>query len=126
MNRYDYLLQAVTKITKDEVIAKMVLDRLTEEGVLHVGYGNVEVDKILAKFSDTFGTTKASKFDRFSASRLAGKYGVQAITGIMELLSTNSDEKYAPVVNSVKEFEDKMPSILNFLRKLDKGDELDI
>lgn len=126
MSRYNYLLEIVTNITKDEVSAKMILERLTEEGVLHIGYGNAEVDQILTKFSDVFGTTKASRYDRYSANRLASKYGVQAICGIMALLGENSTEPYAPIVNNVKEMEDKMPSILNFLRKLDKGSELDI
>ena len=126
MSRHDYLFEAVNKIIKNEVTTQMVFDLLNEEGVLHEGYGDADVDRILKKFSDTFGTTKASKYDRFACGRLAGKYGVQSICGIMGLLGDNSTEPYAPVVNSVKEFEDKMPSILNFLRKLDKGTELDI
>lgn len=126
MNRKDYLFEAIDQIVKDKIKTQMVFDRLMEEGALSVGYGNAEVDQILTKFSDVFGTTKASRYDRYSANRLASKYGVQAICGIMALLGENSTEPYAPIVNNVKEMEDKMPSILNFLRKLDKGSELDI
>lgn len=123
MNR-NYVLEVIEQIVKDKPTAKMVLERLEEEGVIHVGYGNAEVDQILEQFSNTFGTTKASRHDRFSANRLARKYGVQSIIGIVGLLGQNSEEKFAPVVNSVSELEGKMPSVLRFLRQLDK--ELDI
>lgn len=126
MSRYNWVCEIVEQIVKDKTTAQMVVDRLQEEGVLHVGYGKPEVDKILIKFSDTFGTTKNSKYDRYSAGRLAGKYGVQAITGIIDLLGRNSQEKFSPVVNSVSELESKMPSVLNFLRNINQGEELDL
>lgn len=121
-----YLVDVVNHIVKNKQTAEIVIDRLIEEGALHVGYGNADVDKILLSFSNTFGTTKASKYDRFSATRLASKYGVQAILGIIGLLGQNSQEKYAPVVNNVSELESKMPSVLNFLRNIEGSKELNI
>lgn len=124
MNRRDYIVEAVMKtgnVTKE--IAEDIVVRLGDEGVLSLGYGEPEVDKIVEKFTTTFGTTKTSKQDRWAAHRLAQKYGAQAVTGIIGLLGNLSHEKYAPVCNSVSELESKWVSVLSFLRA-EKGDEV--
>lgn len=118
-----YVLDLITEIVGDDIKAKMVFDRLTEEGLLHVGFGDPEVDTIVKCFSDTFGTTKTSKADRYAARRLGSKYGSQAICGIITLMSKHAEEKYAPITNSVVELENKIVSVLKFLRSM-KGDEL--
>lgn len=123
MSKREYILEIVEKLVGDKPTAEMVIDRLQEEGVLHLGYGNVDVDRIVEKFTETYGTTKVSKYDRFSAQRLANKYGSQAIVGIIDMLASLNGEKYAPVVNNVSQLEEKLPSILNFLRK-QKGEEV--
>lgn len=104
--------------------AEMIVDRLMEEGVLHLGYGNADVDAIVNSFTDSFGTTKVSRGDRFAAHRLAGKYGSQSVVGIITLLAENSQNKYAPVVGSVTQLEDKWVSVLNFLRKTKDSEEI--
>lgn len=121
--RKKYVIDLITSFTGDAIKAELIVERLQDEGLLVLGYGDAEVDQIVEKFKDTFGTTKVSKYDRFAAQRLAKKYGSQAVVGIMQLLADNSNEKYSPVVNSVAEFESKIPSILNFVRNI-KGEEI--
>lgn len=106
--------------------AEMIVDRLTEEGLLHLGYGNVEVDQIVDKFADTFGTTKTSKYDRYAARRLAQKYGAQAVCGIIQLLGQNANARYAPVVGSISQLEEKWVSVLAFLRKNAENEVVDV
>ena len=106
-------------------VAESVVDRLMEEGVLHLGYGDADIDLVVTTFADRFGTTKVSNTDRFAANRLVKKYGSQSIAGIVNLLAQHSTEKYAPVVNNVSELESKFPSVLHFLRSLsDQEDEI--
>lgn len=116
MNRREYIKGIISQIIDDEIKADIILERLEEEGVLHLGYGNAEIDMVVKKFSDTFGTTKTSKYDRFAAQRLVRKYGADSLVGIIGLLGNRVGERYAPVVNSVSQMEEKFPSILNFLR----------
>lgn len=123
MNRRKYVLGVVKSIVDDDIKAELVLERLEEEGVLHLGYGDADIDRVVTTFTETFGTTRVSKYDRFAAQRLVRKYGAQSVVGIISLLAANSTEKYAPVVNSVQQLEEKLPSILNFLRNV-KGDEV--
>lgn len=122
-DRRAWVVQLVTQIVKDEPTAEMVVDRLTEEGLLHLGYGNADVDIVVKKFTDTFGTTKVSQADRFSAHRLTKKYGSQAIVGIVQLLAEHSTEKYAPVVGSIAQLETKWVSVVNFLRNISADNE---
>lgn len=120
--RKKYILELITSITGDAIKAELIMERLQEEGLLVIGYGDTDVDRIVDKFKETFGTTKVSKYDRFAAQRLAKKYGSQAIVGIIQLLADNSTEKYAPVVGSVAQLEEKIVSVLNFVRNI-KGEE---
>lgn len=121
-----YVTDIVASIVKDIPTAEMVVERLQEEGVLHLGYGNADIDRIVNEFTETFGTTKISKYDRFAAQRLANKYGSQSIVGIIKLLAENNGAKYVPVVNSVSQLENKLPSILNFLRNQKGREEIDV
>lgn len=122
MSKRVYVVDLITQIAGNKQTAEMIVERLENEGLLHLGYGDAEVDMIVTRFSEAFGTTKASKYDRFAAGRLAKKYGGQAVCGIIDLLANAQTEKYAPVTNSVVQLEEKLPSILNFLRNL-KGNE---
>lgn len=121
--RKDYVVDLIDSVIGDKVKSVMLVERLMDEGLLVLGYGNADVDRIVDKFKETFGTTKVSKYDRFAAGRLAKKYGSQAIVGIIDLLAGLQTEKYAPVTNSVVQLEEKLPSILNFLRK-QRGEEV--
>jgi hypothetical protein len=117
-----WVVEMVTQLVKDAprenaaATADTIVERLMEEGLLHIGYGNADVDIVVGKFADTFGTTKVSRQDRFAANRLVAKYGSQSVVGIVDMLAKHSTEKFTPVVNSVSQLEEKMPSVLNFLR----------
>lgn len=117
--RKEHLIGIIADIVGDRIKAEVIVDRLQEEGVLHLGHGNVDVDRVVEKFSDTFGTTKTSKYDRFAAKRLVDKYGSDAVVGIIGLLGSRSTEKFAPVVNSISQLESKWASVLNFVRSQD-------
>lgn len=119
MGRRKYILGRMFKIIDDMPACEDILDMLEEEGVLHLGYGEPDVDLILSTFKEIFGTTKASRQDRWAANRMAAKYGSQAVAGIIRALGAQTGSKYAPIVNNVAEMENKMVSILNFLRKND-------
>lgn len=123
--RRDYIVKFVTDIIGDKVKADMVVERLQDEGLLVLGYGNSDVDRIVDKFKETFGTTKVSKYDRFAAQRLTSKYGSQAVVGIIGLLAEHNNEKYAPIVGSVSQLEEKLVSVLHFLRSFKGIEEID-
>lgn len=126
MNRRRWVLEQITGVTGDSAKSETILKLLEQEGIVHLGFGDAEVDQILEAFKSVFGTTKATRQDRWAAHRLAQKYSSQAIVGIIRLLGENSRERFAPVVNSVSEMESKMSSVLNFLRKLEKDDVIDV
>lgn len=122
MSRLQYITDMITSIVGDKIKAEMVVERLRDEGLLVLGYGDVDIDQVVDKFSVTFGTTRTSKYDRFAANRLTAKYGSMAVCGIIGLLGAASESKYAPVVNTITELEAKWPSVINFIRK-NKGEE---
>lgn len=124
-NRKTWVVELVTGVVGDKLTAEMVVDRLMEEGVLHLGYGDADIDKVVEQFKTTFGTTKVSKQDRWAANRLIAKYGSQPICGIVVLLGQYQDVKYAPVVGSIAQLETKWVSVLNFVRKA-KQEENDV
>jgi hypothetical protein len=123
MTRRDTIVALVESITGSRVTAEMVVERLQEEGVLQLGYGNGDVERVVQTFKDSFGTTRTSQQDRFAAHRLCQQYGAQAVAGIIQLLAKRAKEPYLPVVNSVSELERKWVSVLNFLRKKDADAE---
>jgi hypothetical protein len=126
MNRREWILKQITGVTGDSAKSEAILTLLEAEGIVHLGFGDAEVDQILSKFKATFGTTKSTQTDRWAAHRLAQKYGAQAITGIIQMLGEHNTDKFCPVVNNVTELEAKMVSILSFLRKLEKDEVIDV
>lgn len=119
-----WVVELVATITQDKPTAEMVVDRLIEEGVLHLGYGNADIDRVVSNFTETFGTTKTSRSDRWAANRLVSKYGVESVVVITKMLAENSQEKYAPVVGSITQLESKWISVLRFLRNLKDDEEI--
>jgi hypothetical protein len=113
-SRKDYVLGIMAEYTDN---AEQLLERLSDEGLLQLGYGNNEVEAILDRFKSTFGNTKTTQYDRFAAHRLADKYGSTVVCHVIELLGAKITEKYAPVPSSVANMEEKIVSILAFLRK---------
>lgn len=122
MSKRTWVVELVQQIVGDRPTAEMVVERLMEEGVLHLGYGDADIDKVVEQFQETFGTTKTSRQDRWAANRLVKKYSSQAVCGIVKLLGENSTERYAPVIGSIAQLETKWVSVLHFLRSL-TGDE---
>lgn len=122
MSKRTWVVELVEQIVKDRPTAEMVVERLMEEGVLHLGYGDADIDKVVEQFQETFGTTKISRQDRWAANRLVKKYSSQAVCGIVKLLGEHSTERYAPVIGSIAQLETKWVSVLHFLRSL-TGDE---
>lgn len=87
---------------------------------------NPDVQEIINAFQDCFGTTSASKYDRFAASRLAKKYGAKNIVGIIRLLSQHRSDKYTPVVNSVRQIEQKWVNIGSFFNRVKSEEAIDL
>lgn len=112
----DYILSMFKEYIGDDVKAESLLERLEEEGLIQSHYGDQETSMIVEAFKRIFGTTKVSKYDRFAAKRLARKHGTKAVISIMELLASKQNEKFAPVVGSVSQLEDKFVHVAHFLR----------
>ncbi len=122
----EYVTELIANIVKDKPTAEMIVERLMEEDLLNLGYGNSDIDAVVLKFSETFGTTKTTKYDRFAAKRLTEKYGRDSIVGIIQLLGERKDEKFSPVVGNISQLEQKIVSVMNFLRKSMDNQDLDI
>jgi hypothetical protein len=121
-----WVVELIRSVGVDAPTAELVVDRLMEEGLLHLGYGNADIDKVVEAFIENFGTTKTSRADRFAANRLVNKYGSQAVVGIIRLLAQKNTERYAPIVGSIAQLEDKWVSVLNFLRNSSTNDNEEI
>lgn len=80
-----------------------------------VTYGDPEINAVIEAFKISFGTTKASQYDRYAAKRLYTKHGAQNIVTIIEALASYGGDKYAPAVNSVRQLEEKWVSVGKFL-----------
>lgn len=113
----EYILDLITPIIGSRSIAEDVLNVLLAEDLLKNTYGDADVTKIVETFKMTFGTTKATKFDRFAASRLAKKHGTDAVVQVLRMIAARSDEKYCPTIGSVSQLEEKWVSAIRFLRE---------
>lgn len=78
-------------------------------------YGDHNINKIINTFTESFGTTKSTKYDRLAAKRLYEKHGLAPICGAIKALANYQSDKYSPVTNNVSQFEEKLPSIAKFL-----------
>lgn len=124
MARLAWVIDLVTQLVKDRPTAELVVERLQEEGVLHLGYGNADIDQVVEVFSELFGTTKVSRQDRWAANRLVNKYGAQTVVGVIELLAEHCREQYAPVIGSIVQLENKWVNVISFLRNSSQGREI--
>lgn len=124
MERKEYAIKVILDVVKDRPTAEMVLERLQDEGLLHLGHGNTDIDQVVGAFQETFGNTKTTRYDRFAANRLTTKYGAQSVVGVIKLLSSLKDDQYVPVVSNVAQLEDKWVAILNFVRKKGQSGEV--
>lgn len=117
MRSKKWVTDIIVSVGVDKTTADMVVERLQEEGVLHLGYGDADVDNIVDAFNTAFNTTKASRYDRWAAGRLAKSNGSQSVVQVIHLLAANSEKPFCPVVNNLVELENKFQSVLRFLRK---------
>lgn len=115
-NKREYIIGLIATITDNKVLAESIVERLEEENLLNIHYGDQDVGLIVQAFVDSFGNTKTSKWDRFAAKRLANKHGEQSVVSIIQLLSGLAEAPYAPSVNNVSDLENKFPQIIKFLR----------
>lgn len=111
----DWIIEKLTELS-DESTAIEIIAFLEAEGLLNVEFGNEEVTTVIEEFKKWFGTTKATKWDRFAAKRLVNKHGVPAVLRVIEALCSQSGHKYAPTVNSVSQLEEKWPGTIKFLQ----------
>lgn len=111
----EYVIEIITRYV-NKGVAETIVERLEEEGLLNLHYGDSDVSTIVEAFKEAFGTTRASKYDRFSATRLARKHGAQSVVQIIKILAAKSDDKYAPTVRDVSQLEQKWVSVVKFLR----------
>lgn len=124
MQRKEEALKAIESVVKDRAMAEAVLERLQDDAFLHLGYGKAEVDQILGAFQEKFGSTKITKYDRTAANRLANVHTVKMVLAAINMLSSLSNEKYAPTVGSVQQLEDKWVNVVSFLRKQQQQGEV--
>ncbi len=126
-SRRIWVAKLIMDVTRcNEQSAEMLIERLMEEGLLVLGYGDNEIDMVVNQFTESFGTTKVTRQDRWAAQRLVRKYGGKAVVGIIRMLASRQNESYAPVTNSVVELEKKFVSVVSFIRKQgEQGEVID-
>lgn len=126
----DWVVEMIAQIVRDSPTsaasktAEIIVERLMEEGLLSLGYGDKDVDRVVVAFTESFSTTRTSKYDRFAARRLVQKHGADSVCGIIKMLAEKADDQYFPVVNDISQLEKKFVSVLNFLRKNKKSDQV--
>lgn len=118
------MMEIITSIGVEKSTADMIVDRLQEEGVLHLGYGEADIDMVVDAFAKAFLTTKTTRHDRWAAARMVKVHGRESLTVVIAALAANADKPYAPVVNNLVELEKKLQSVLRFLRKQYNGAEI--
>ena len=114
----EYTVQVIKEITGSQEMAERIAQKLTDEGLLVVQYGNQEINTVVDAFKRAFGTTKATKYDRYAAKRLINKHGAESVVAAIDILAANQDAKYCPTVRSVAQIEDKWVSIVRFINGL--------
>lgn len=123
--RRQYAIGVVAGYT-DPSTAELIIERLSDEGLLHLGYGRAEVDQIVDAFRAEMGTTKVSQNDRFAANRLADKFGAQSVVYAIKAIAPGG--QYVPVVNNISQLEDKWVSVMNYVRSKvqEQNDTIDV
>jgi hypothetical protein len=104
--------------------AESIVKALAEAGALNITYGNEEVGKITDAFKQHFGVTKASKYDRWAASRLAKKHGSGNVVAVIQVMSRAQGMPFCPVINSISQLEDKWLSVAGFIQRNQVKEEI--
>lgn len=116
MSKKDHIIETIMQIVHDELTARMVYERLRDEGVINIGYGDNDIDRVVEAFKESYGITRISRYDRYSASRLVKAHGVQSVVGVIKLMGQAQGDRYSPVLNNIQQLEDKWVSVINYLR----------
>lgn len=97
--------------------AEAILAALEQAGLLDLtDYGNAEINAVIEQFKQVFGTTKASRYDRYAASRLIKRHGLEMIKAVILALAARSHDKYSPTVSSISQLEEKWVNVIKFLQ----------
>lgn len=81
-----------------------------------VNKSDPNINLIIETFKDSFGTTTSSQYDRFAAKRLHIKYTAESTASLIKALANLADLSYYPTVNSVSQFEKKLPQVVKFVK----------
>lgn len=117
MEKKKHIVEIVATYVKDRPTAEAIVERLQDEGVLHLGYGKAEIDQIVGTFKEEFNISVVTARDRQAANRLASTHGAKPVVEVIKLLAKSSSGQYAPTVNNVQQLEQKWVSVINYLRK---------
>ena len=116
------LVETVNKIVKDRRKSVAVVEALLDQGIIIVRHGDKAIDTIVDTFKKQFGTTSASRYDRFAAKRLAERHGTDGVCKVIELLRQYQSEQYCPTIGSIQQLEQKWVSVGRFLGNLASSD----
>jgi hypothetical protein len=85
---------------------------------------NPDIQEIIDAFTENFGTTKSTRWDRYAAKRLSDKYGADRIVKVIQILAAHGGEPYVPSVGSVRELEEKLVKVQSFFKRLQANSEV--
>lgn len=113
--------------THDLDVAIPIVDQLIMDGIISLAYaGDPDVSAAVDQFQIMFHTTAPLKTDRFAASRLTKRHGLATVLFFIQQLGNRRTEKFAPVVNSLTQLEQKWPSIEKFIGTEGRKEGLDV
>lgn len=126
MGKDDFILNIIINTGVKKPVAELIVRRLEDEGLLLTpSFGDKTVNLIITTFKDAFGTTKTTRYDRYSASRLASRHTADVVCQVIVLMAGSASEPYAPVINNVSELETKWISVVSHIKKQNVQPELD-
>lgn len=112
MEKFQVSKQSIYNAQKRWGLIKKGLD--TVDG--KVNKSDPNINEIIETFQKYFGTTSASRYDRYAAKRLYLKHDTGKVVRLIQGLAAKSGEQYSPTVNNVSDIEKKLPQIVKFLQ----------
>lgn len=117
MRSKQWITDVIRSVGVEKTTAEMIVERLEEEGVLHLGYGDADIDLVVDAFRNYLSVSKITQQDRWAAARLTKVHGSKAVMDVVKMYATATGQ-YKPVINNIVELENKFQSVLSFLRKM--------
>jgi hypothetical protein len=99
-------------------VTASISEALLDQGFISFKANDNETEEICQAFKKSFGTTSVSRYDRYAASRLLTKYNVKDLIQLIEILANHKDDKYCPVVSSIRQLEEKWIGVRRFIKTL--------